>query len=322
MRPLAIGVQLIARGDGDPLTTPFPSHRVMSDDAVRVERLGFDSVWLPDHFYFERPSGIETYPEAWTLLTAVAVKTERIAFGTNVLAATFRHPGLMAKMAGAVQELSGGRFILGIGAGNQTHEHTAFGFDFEHRIGRFKEYLPILADLLAGKTVTHRGRYFELQNASLRTVVPFVPIWVAAGGPQMYELTARYAHGWNMAIAGTQVDTVRAKCEEFSTVCRKLGRDASEFDVAKLVFLGLAADAAGASAMLDEFAANSNTTPDAIASRLLVGTPDQVAARLRACADVGVNHFMCSISPSQQWPDYFDAIELFAREVVPRLRTN
>src|SRR6266498_581666 len=255
-----------------------------------------------------------------SVLTAIAVKTERLALGTNVLAATFRHPGLMAKMAGAVQELSGGRFILGIGAGNQTHEHAAFGLDFAHRIGSFKEYLPIMSDLLAGNTVTFNGRYFTLQDASLRTVVPFVPVWVAAGGPQMFELTARYAHGWNMAGGGTEVETVRAKYDEFAAACRRVGRDASEFDVAKLVFIGLSADAAGVSPMLEELATQSHTTPAAIAARMLVGTPDQVAAKLRGYAEVGVNHFMCSISPSAQWPDYFDAIELLAREVSPRLR--
>jgi alkanesulfonate monooxygenase SsuD/methylene tetrahydromethanopterin reductase-like flavin-dependent oxidoreductase (luciferase family) len=292
----------------------------MSDDAVRVEQLGFDSAWLPDHFYFERPSGITTFPEAWTLLTAIAVKTERMALGTNVLAATFRHPALMAKMAGAVQELSGGRFILGIGAGNQTHEHAAFGLDFEHRIGRFKEYLPIMTDLLAGKTVTFSGRYYTLRDASLRTVVPFVPVMVAAGGPQMFELTARYAHAWNMAGGGTQVDTVRAKHDEFAAACRRVGRDAAEFDVSKLVFIGLAANAAGVDSMLEELASQSNTTPDEVAGRMVVGTPDAVAARLRGFAQAGVNHFMCSISQSAQWPNYFDAIELMAREVVPRVR--
>ncbi len=320
MRPLAIGVQLLARGDGDPATNPFPSHRVMTDDAVRVEQLGFDSVWLPDHFYFDRPSGLATFPEVWTLLTAIAVKTDRLTLGTNVLAATFRHPALMAKMAGAVQELSNNRFILGIGAGNQPHEHAAFGLDFEHRIGRFKEYLPIMTDLLAGKTVTFSGRYHTLQEASLRTVVPFVPVWVAAGGPQMYELTVRYAHGWNMAGGGTQVETVRAKYAEFADACRRLGRDASEFDVAKLVFIGLAADASGVQPMLEELAAESNGTPEGVAARMVVGTPDQVADRLRGFMEVGVNHFMCSVSQSAQWPNYFDALELFAREVTPRLR--
>src|SRR5713226_5231007 len=170
MAALSFGVHLRSRGDGDPTTTPFPNHRVMAEDGVRVEHLGFESVWLPDHFYFQEASGPETYPEVWTLLTAIALKTERLQLGTNVLAATFRHPALMAKMAGAVQELCGGRFILWIGAGNQAHEHAAFGLDFEHRIGRMKEYLPILSALLNGESVTFEGRYFQLHEASLGTV--------------------------------------------------------------------------------------------------------------------------------------------------------
>ena len=103
----------------------------MLRDAQYAEKLGFDAVWVPDHFYFERPAGIETFPDAWTLLTAIAMKTERVKLGTNVVAATFRHPSLMAKMAGALQDLSGGRLLLNMGAGNQIKEHAAFGFDFE-----------------------------------------------------------------------------------------------------------------------------------------------------------------------------------------------
>jgi alkanesulfonate monooxygenase SsuD/methylene tetrahydromethanopterin reductase-like flavin-dependent oxidoreductase (luciferase family) len=104
MPALGFGVHLISRGEGDPATTPFPSHRVMTEDGVRVERLGFDATWLPDHYYVERASGLETFPEVWTLLTAIAVKTERIMLGTNVLAATFL-PGQTAKMAGAIRNL-------------------------------------------------------------------------------------------------------------------------------------------------------------------------------------------------------------------------
>src|SRR4051794_33381069 len=110
MRPLQIGIQLLARGHGDPATTPFPSHRLVLEDGVQVERLGFDSVWLPDHFFFQQPAGLATFPEVWTLLSALAVKTERITLGTNVIAATFRHPALQAKMAAALQDLCGGRF--------------------------------------------------------------------------------------------------------------------------------------------------------------------------------------------------------------------
>jgi alkanesulfonate monooxygenase SsuD/methylene tetrahydromethanopterin reductase-like flavin-dependent oxidoreductase (luciferase family) len=292
----------------------------MTDDGVRVERLGFESVWIPDHFYFQEAAGLETYPEVWTLLTAIALKTERVQLGTNVLAATFRHPALMAKMAGALQELAGGRFVLGLGAGNQAHEHAAFGLDFEHRVGRMKEYLPILSALLNGESVTFEGRYFQLREASLRTVVPDVPVWVASGGRQMFELTARYASGWNMAGGGVNPDTVREKYDGFAAACRAVGKDVKDFDVCKMAFLGVAPDAASARAMLDELATRRKTTPAALSERVIVATPDEIASRLRALTDIGINHHIFSVSESDQWPNYWDAVELVAREVVPRMR--
>jgi alkanesulfonate monooxygenase SsuD/methylene tetrahydromethanopterin reductase-like flavin-dependent oxidoreductase (luciferase family) len=320
MPALGFGVHLIGRGDGDPATTPFPSHQVMLEDGVRVERLGFDAVWLPDHFYFERAWGLETFPEVWTLLTAIAVKTERVTLGTDVLAATFRHPALLAKMAGAVQELAGGRFILGLGAGNQGHEHTAFGLDFAHRIGRFKEYLPILTGLLRGETVTFEGRYFTLREASLRTVVPPVPVWVASGGPQMLDLTARHASGWNMAGGGTDPATIKEKYAAFAAACRAVGRDARDLDTCKLSFVAVAPDAASARAMVDELATRGNVTPAALAGRVMVGTPDELAARLRTLTEIGINHHIFSVAESARWPDYWEAVELLSREVVPRVR--
>lgn len=320
MPALGFGVHLISRGAGDPATTPFPSHRVMVADGVRVEQLGFDAVWLPDHYYVERAWGVEPFPEVWTLLTAIAVKTERIVLGTNVLAATFRHPALTAKMAGAVQELAGGRLVLGIGAGNQAHEHAAFGLDFAHRIGRFKEYLPIMVDLLNGRTVTVDGRYFSLHEASLRTVIPPVPVWVAAGGPQMFALAARYASGWNMAGGGTDPAAIKEKYDQFAAACRAAGRNVNEIDVGKMTFAAVAADAAGARAMVDELATKGRVTPAALAARTVVGTPDEIAAHLRILTDIGITHHIFAIAESEQWPDYWEAVELVRREVVPRVR--
>jgi alkanesulfonate monooxygenase SsuD/methylene tetrahydromethanopterin reductase-like flavin-dependent oxidoreductase (luciferase family) len=268
----------------------------------------------------ERPSGLETYPEVWTLLTAIAVKTERLKVGTNVLAATFRHPALTAKMAGAIQELSGGRFLLGLGAGNQAHEHAAFGLDFEHRIGRIKEYLPIMTRLLNGESVTFDGRYYNLREANLRTIVPPVPVWLASGGPQMFELTARYASGWNIAGGGTDAAAVKDKYAGFAAACRAAGRNVKDFDVGKMTFMAVAQDAAGAKTMADELATKSNLTPQALAARMVVATPDGITAHLRALTDIGVNHHILSVSPSEQWPNYLDAVELLAREVVPRVR--
>jgi alkanesulfonate monooxygenase SsuD/methylene tetrahydromethanopterin reductase-like flavin-dependent oxidoreductase (luciferase family) len=291
----------------------------MMEDGVRVEQLGFEAVWLPDHYYFERPSGLETFPDVWTLLTAIAVKTERVKLGTNVLAATFRHPAQMAKMAAAIQDLSGGRFLLGIGAGNQAHEHAAFGLDFSHRVGRFKEYMPIMTGLLNGESVTFAGRYFTLQDASLRTFIPPVPIWIASGGPQMFELTARYASGWNIAGGGVDASAIKDKYDAFAATCRTVGANVKDFDICKMTFMAVAPDAAGAKAMVDELSTKSNLTPEALATRTLVATPDAITAHLRALTEIGVTHHILSVSQSEQWPNYWDAVELLKREVVPRV---
>jgi alkanesulfonate monooxygenase SsuD/methylene tetrahydromethanopterin reductase-like flavin-dependent oxidoreductase (luciferase family) len=320
MTELSFGVHLISRGSGDPSTAPFPSHRVMLEDGVRVEQCGFDAVWLPDHFYFERDGEIEKYPEVWTLLVALAMRTERVRLGTNVLAATFRPPALLAKMAGALQELAGGRFILGLGAGNQTREHAAFGFDFEHRIGRIKEYLPILTGLLGGQTVTLEGHYFTARDANLRTVVPAVPLWLASGGPQMFDLTVRYASGWNVAGGGRDPAAIRDRFSAFEAACRARSRDIREFSVCKMTFMAIAPDAAAARALVDELATRNGLTPQALAARTLVGTPDEIAAWLRTLSDIGVSHHILHILDSDQWPTYGDVLEFAAREVIPRVR--
>jgi alkanesulfonate monooxygenase SsuD/methylene tetrahydromethanopterin reductase-like flavin-dependent oxidoreductase (luciferase family) len=291
----------------------------MLEDSLAVERLGFDSVWVADHFYFQQPAGLAAYAEAWTLLTAIAVKTERITVGTDVISATFRHPAMLAKMAGALQDLCGGRFILGLGAGNQPHEHAAFGLDFEHRIGRFKEYLPILHGLLNGETLTRAGTYFRLDGGSLRTYVPPVPLWIASGGPQMFDLTVQFGRGWNVA-AGQDPAAVRQKYDDFATACAAAGRNVNEFDICKLSFIAIAEDARSAERMLHELATKATLAPEDFARRTRVGAPDAIADYLRSLSDIGVNHHILSIAQSEQWSNYPDAFELIQSKVVPRLR--
>jgi alkanesulfonate monooxygenase SsuD/methylene tetrahydromethanopterin reductase-like flavin-dependent oxidoreductase (luciferase family) len=198
MTPLRIGFG-VPRGVGDP-SAPFvsPDHREMLRYAQMAERLGFDSVWVPDHFYFEwPPRAFEPFPEAWTLMTAIGATTNRIQIGSMVLAAAFRHPAMLARMAAALQQLTDGRLVLGIGAGNQPAEHDAFGFPFAGRVGRLAEYLEIVRALLANEHLTMHGRYYTLNNASLQTSSSPVPIWVAGTGARMLDLVVRYASGWD-----------------------------------------------------------------------------------------------------------------------------
>jgi len=320
MSPASFGLALVSRGEGDPATSPYPNHKLLLADAVKAEEVGLDSVWVPDHFYFERPFGIETMPDVWTLLTAIGMRTERVQLGTSVLAATFRHPALLAKMAGALQELTDGRLILGLGAGNQPHEHNAFDLPFERRIGAFKEYVPILTALLRGETVSTEGRYFTLREASLRTYVPPVPVWIASGGPQTLELTARHVQGWNAPGVGWSPEAYASKYEALVQACRKVGRDPKELKTSVIQFLAVAPDAATAKLISEELAERNKTTIEGVQDRFAIGTPDQVAARIRPFVDLGVDHFFFSVQRTAHLKAHAEGIELLGREVVPLLR--
>jgi FMNH2-dependent dimethyl sulfone monooxygenase len=317
MKPVTFGFHTPSRAPADPATEPNPSHTLMLADAQRAEQLGFDTIWIPDHYYFQRAWGLESFPEAWTLMTAVAMKTERVKVGTNVIAAGFRHPALLAKMSGALQELSGGRLILGIGAGNQIHEHTAFDVGFERRIGRFKEYLAIMTGLMNGETISMEGRHYTLREATLRTIVPKVPIWVAAGGDQMLDLVARYATGWNPAGVSGNVDAFKEKYAALGQKCKAAGRDVNDLDVGMMFFVVVEATEAAAKQTAEKLATESNTTVEALLQRTVVGTPDVIAARVKPFVAAGLNHviFSPSVSPN---PERFDEqLQMLAKDVFP-----
>lgn len=322
MPPLAIGFGA-PRDLGDPRKFGPPSHTFMLEHAQRAERLGFDSVWVPDHFYFERPAGQYTpYPEAWTVMTALLATTRRIRVGSMVLAAGFRHPALMAHMAGALQEISGGRLLLGLGAGNQIGEHTAFGLGFDRRVGRFEEYLQILTGLLRGETVTLHGKHYQIDKASLLSPMPRVPIVIAAGGDRMTRLTATYADGWNAAGAGgLDGEVFREKLAALREAVRGQGRDPDQFEITYSATVLVGRDAAEADRFVDLLAdLPPGIPPGEVRDRFVVGTPDQVAEVLRRPIQWGANHLICSIGaqPFTLWSP--EMLELFAKEVLPRVR--
>ena len=300
-----------------------PDHRQILRYAQRAERAGFDSVWVPDHIFFESPPGVfEPYPEAWTLMTAIAATTQRVQVGSLVLAAGFRHPALMAKMAGALQELSEGRLLLGIGAGNQPVEHAAFGLGFDGRVGRFAEYVSIVHGLLGGERLTLQGRYYTLTDASLLMPHPPVPIWIAAGGERMLGLAARYGSGWNGG-GGVSGDgrQFREKLAALRQACEKIGRNPDEIEISCSANVLVLASTAEVDAQVAHMAAAiPGATDRDVRDRYVIGTPDEVAARLRQALDWGATHLICSLGgrPFTLWSDA--VLDLFASDVIPRLR--
>jgi alkanesulfonate monooxygenase SsuD/methylene tetrahydromethanopterin reductase-like flavin-dependent oxidoreductase (luciferase family) len=170
--------------------------------AQHAEELGLDSIWVFDHLLFrsegEPDEGIR---EAWTTLAALATVVPRVELGALVMCASFRNPGLMAKMAATLDDLSGGRLILGLGSGWHEPEYDAFGFPFDHRVGRFAEDLEITARLLRKERVSFDGRWRQLDDAVL---IPAperaVPVLVAAKGPRMLRLTGHLGGGLERGV--------------------------------------------------------------------------------------------------------------------------
>jgi alkanesulfonate monooxygenase SsuD/methylene tetrahydromethanopterin reductase-like flavin-dependent oxidoreductase (luciferase family) len=204
--------------------------------ARQAEAGGADSLWLSDHFFHREdgaPVGSETgYHEAWTLLSALAATTSRVELGTLVLATSFRPAGLLAKMAVTADDVSGGRLILGLGCGWHEPEFEAFGYPFDHRVGRFAEALRILVPLVRGERVTAGGEYQAVRDAAiLPPPARRMPILVAAHGPRMLELTVENADAWQTAWFGLPDERFRGRLADFHAACDSADRDRESIEV-------------------------------------------------------------------------------------------
>jgi len=204
-----------------------PSWRAIASFARSAEAHGLDSVWMYDHFFHKPASGpIDGQLEAWTVVSALAAATERVEIGTLVLCSSFRHPSIVAKMAATTDEVSGGRLILGLGAGWHDAEYDAFGYPKDHRVDRFEEALRIVVPLVRGETVTFDGTYFTARDAVLEpSPSRRIPVLVAAFGPRMLRLTARHADAWNTAWFGAPDERLRGRLEALDAALAAEGRD-------------------------------------------------------------------------------------------------
>jgi len=199
-RPLRVGVQLpeVER------EVRWPEYVEM---ARRAEAVGFDSLWLGDHLLYRYDDGSTRGPwEMWTMLAALAASTSRIRLGSLVASTAFHAPAMLAKLATTVDEVSGGRLILGLGAGWNEPEFRAFGFPFDHRIDRFEEAFTIVRTLLQDGAIDFDGRYFQARDAELlprpsRPGGP--PLLIGSIGPRMLRITLPHVQAWNVWYADT-----------------------------------------------------------------------------------------------------------------------
>src|SRR5687767_9647806 len=202
--------------------------------ARQAEAAGFDAIWLYDHLiyrYPERPtSGLW---ECWTLLTALAEATDRVEIGALVLCGPFRNPAVLAKMADTLDEVSGGRLILGLGAGWHQPEYDAFGFPYEDRFGRFVEAFTIIRTLLRERMIDFAGKHFTLMDCEIRPFGPRSqgpPLMIGSHGAQMLAKTLPHVDAWNgwYAWTGNTAEGYRLLRAEIDAACVAAGRPPAE----------------------------------------------------------------------------------------------
>ncbi len=267
--------------------------RVFSVDEVataaqRAEALGYDSVWVMDHPILELRGRKVTGHDPFVLLAYVAARTRRVRLGTLVVCTPFRSPGQLARESAALADASGGRFILGLGAGWHEPEFTAFGIPFTGLVSRFEEQADAATRLLRGERVSRDGRYVTLSGAEVLATAPPPPVWIAAKGPRMLRLTARIADGWNLAWGGEDPAWLREPIEDLRRELDAAGRDPEAFT----------------------FSAGLAVVPDGKpGQKLVVGGPERVAEVLRAYQGVGIGYAILSFSSEPvvaMNPDYME----------------
>jgi probable F420-dependent oxidoreductase len=282
----------------------------LAGTARRAEALGFDSVWVSDHFFLslaryggaDEPSGSA---EPLTTLAALAAVTQRVRLGTLVLAAGFRHPAVLAKSAATIDLLSGGRLDLGLGAGWYEDEYRAFGYDFGSAGDRFEiltETIEALA-LLFGEEepVTWTGTRFRLDEAYCRprpAQDPRPPLWVGGkGGPRLLRLVARRADGWNTVWAWTP-EAYGERATALDQMCEQEGRDPDSVRRSVGLYTVVGADERDFGDRWEAMrrsapgAALNGVTPDEWGRDKLAGSPELVLERLAAFADRGVEELI------------------------------
>jgi alkanesulfonate monooxygenase SsuD/methylene tetrahydromethanopterin reductase-like flavin-dependent oxidoreductase (luciferase family) len=249
--------------------------------ARAAEECGFDSVWVGDHLLYRGP---DRGPwDCWTTLAWLAGVTERVELGPLVACTAFHPPGVLARMAAATHELSGGRLVLGLGAGWNDDEFRAFGLPLDHRVSRFEEAFEIVRRLLAGERVTSHGRFHDVEEAALLPAPTTRPkLMIGANAPRLLSIALPHVDVWNTWFThyGNTPDGFAEHNAEIDDAAERAGREPSEIERSACVFVAL--DGAGARQ-------NDESVPAVAADRL--------AEHLTALREAGADEAILVVDP-------------------------
>jgi alkanesulfonate monooxygenase SsuD/methylene tetrahydromethanopterin reductase-like flavin-dependent oxidoreductase (luciferase family) len=223
--PMKVGIQL-------PEVERELDWREMRDIALTVEDAGFDSIWVGDHLLFrDQVTGTRGPLEAWSLLAALGEATQRALIGPLVAATSFHNPAMLAKKAATVDDISGGRLILGLGAGWNRPEYEAFGFPFDHRVSRFEEAFTVIRTLIREGAVDYEGQFYTHRDMELLPRARAdMPLLIGSNGPRMLRIAAPHVDMWNSWYThfDNRPDGLIPLVEELDRACGEVVRDPGE----------------------------------------------------------------------------------------------
>jgi len=291
-RPLAVGIQL-------PEVERVVRWAEVQAMAISADRLGFDSLWVGDHLIYRHDDGQGTGPwEAWSSLAAIAAVTKTIRIGPLVAATGFHNPTILAKKAAAIDEISDGRLVLGLGAGWNKTEYHAFGLAFDHRVSRFAEAFDIIRRLLRSETVDYKGKFYNAQSCELfpKTKNPEgPPLLIGSIGPRVLRITLPHVQQWNAWYAwfGNSPEGLKPHLAQLDRACAAVGRD--PHTLARTVSLLVRAPK-GIGRLTGRDSASGNESPDIPIS----GSPREVARSIAQFASLGIAEVQLVVDPITQ----------------------
>jgi F420-dependent oxidoreductase-like protein len=294
----------------------------LCDAWTLIDSLEYDTAWVFDHFFpiLSNPSG--PCLEGWVALAGLAALTSRVRVGVLVTGNTYRYPAVLAKMGATLDHTSGGRLIMGLGAGWFEGEHNAYGIPFYtvgERIRRLDEAAAIIRRLWTERQTTFEGRYYTILDAWCEpkpVQKPRPPIMIGGAGEKLtLRVVARHADLWNTFGS---VETFRHKIEILRGHCEEIGRDPGQIEIS-WAGVSLVTDSASVRETAIRKAADAfHESPDLVEPRLLIGSVSQIRDRIDRYIEAGVTHFITLASA----PFDLNSIRRFAEEIIPHYRAK
>ena len=262
----------------------------LRDIAVTAEEVGFDSVWVGDHLLFrDNATGTRGPWEAWSTLAALAEATSRVELGPLVASTSFHSPAMLAKKAATVDEISGGRLILGLGAGWNRAEYEAFGFAYDRRVARFGEAIEIIHTLIRRGSIDFEGEFYNLRGAEvLPRARSGMRLMIGSNGPKMLRIAAPYVDIWNTwhVWYGNRASGLEPLIGELEAACAEVGRDPAEIEKTAAVYVQLSRGVGRV--------AGSETRPKA---EPISGSHESIAEILAEFDEAGMGHIQVVLDP-------------------------